>query len=1659
MRFLNVSSTFRSLSVPVLALFLAACGSGDGGDTIDSDTIVDSSGRELQLVFEDDFGGPVGAPRIAGKMPLSGNTDNWRIETGYGDNGWGNDEWQEYTDTEDNLFIENGNLVISAQCGLGADCADETTSKRQGTITSARINTKDRLHVRYGNISARIKMPSGIGTWPAFWMLGADIDELRWPDAGEIDIVEMHYFFSNNQTTHFTAHWSAPNYPDGERPTCSGGTVGVNAGEEQHCFTQARTFDDPAIVLTDDFHVFEVEWNENTIIGKIDGITYYTLGIDPSTMEEFLKDYFMILNVAVGGTLGGGAGDGEGAPSATMNWDDPDQTDMLVDWVRVYERAEVDSATLIDESVNNIPYNRIINTAEFEGGFVDAFEESDTSNSPNISPLVGDEALELDYYTSLSKEGGATRSFAGAIFDFNRADFSAFSSLVFSINSAEFPDFTDLVIQFEDSRSVGGATGRANVRLSDFTPIDPKQGEWLTYNIPFANFPGIFHDDISGLGFFNPTDSNGNLIAGKLYLDDIRFASEECTAPGSVAFDLDNYNPSSTAASVVVDDVCAAGTLASVVISNGSDDIAVSMKLDAAGQGSATFGIVNGASVCPVSDQEGVLPLSGILTASYTSSVLNDGEGNSAEPITAMAGLDDTAPINILEGNKRFFYTSTGEALSFLPDSPDGFEYGVFGSGSSLNGGAADATFGTVFSVASGGGYGVEVAELVLQRGNIASNFDFRNFVDTEEFLSFRVRGVPGNLLTVGLGVQGLAPETTNNVVLNVTNPSYGSPIGDTGWYNVKIPLSQFPDLQTRENTFLVFSAENGSTPFTFYITDLALEEASAVGAECAELVVIGSGTGATGANGNAASVTFDDSGVTYSFLDFENDNGGTVLGVDPTDSSNMIALSTKAAGSATFGGIIIQTDPGVVFPLTATENQVSMRVYSAGPGKPVLFKIEDAASSGATFVETTVNTTVTEGWETLLFTLPGADESTTYNQIVIIFDNGTVGDDSVYGFDTIQFLGGGSSSSGGSSSGGSSSGSGSTSSGSSSGGSSSGGSFDGGLISNADFNDGANGWSGNAANVIDDSGNNVNFANVETAGDAFNVNLSYALTLTGDETYTFSFKARSNQSRTMIAGIGLGVNPFTSATQTVDLTTDWQTFSYDLTATGIGGADSRVLFDMGAAVGEVYIDDVSLVVAGGGSSSGGSSSGGSSTGGSSTGGSSSGSSSGGSTSSGSSGGGSSSGGLVINGDFETGGINATAADGWVDSADGGGVLTPDNSVFNNGIYSAKAIASVGQTVLLKQIEIGKDIIEVGDTLEINYWVRGDFTPPGGVINGQIFAELDGGGVTQTEQMPTIVATQDWTEYTVPMTVTGAITGGITLQYNILCGSDAGCEVDANIDDVTITVNGGGSSSGGSSSGGSSSGGSSGGSTIELPLDFELTGVDYLREVFGGGSAVVAVDPVDGANNALQFNRPAGANWWSGGVIDLDTAVDATTGTFSMELYSTIALDYVELKFEQDAGTNEVIMATTHGGSGWETLIFDTTAGTMTGSPSAATVVVFTPRITNDGAVATNPTVDEVYYFDDLQAATTAPASIELPLDFELPGVDYLREVFGGGSAVVAADPVDGANNALQFNRPVGANWWSGGVIDLDTPVDATTGSFSMELYSTIALGLCRIKV
>jgi beta-glucanase (GH16 family) len=231
--------------------------------------------------------------------------DLWAIETGYGpeDNGWGNDEWQLYTDSPENIRIEDGVLVISAQCPV------EPCEKRDGSITSARIKTQDLFEQQYGRFEARIKLPEGQGFWPAFWMLGANIDDVPWPGCGEIDILE--YQGQRPERVFGTLH--GPGYSGGA--SISGDIV----------LEGSETF-------ADDYHVYAVEWDPGRVSFWVDDEVYHIVRSTDATWRGdwvFNNPFFIILNFAVGGTIGGPVGPDTEFPA-----------EVLVDYVRVFERAQ-----------------------------------------------------------------------------------------------------------------------------------------------------------------------------------------------------------------------------------------------------------------------------------------------------------------------------------------------------------------------------------------------------------------------------------------------------------------------------------------------------------------------------------------------------------------------------------------------------------------------------------------------------------------------------------------------------------------------------------------------------------------------------------------------------------------------------------------------------------------------------------------------------------------------------------------------------------------------------------------------------------------------------------------------------------------------------------------------------------------------------------------------------------------------------------------------------------------------------------------------------------------------------------------------------------------------------------------------------------------------
>jgi beta-glucanase (GH16 family) len=229
--------------------------------------------------FSDDFDGAAGA---------SPDPANWNFDVGGG--GWGNGEAQTYTRSTDNARLDgNGHLVVEA--------------RRDGDgITSARLTTKDRFSFVHGRAEARIRLPRGTGLHPAFWLVGTDLDQVGWPQSGEIDVVES----------------------IGGAEFLYAGAIGPDTDGQAYKLAGSRTIS-PSFV--DDFHTYWVQRDPGVISIGVDGQTtsvFRAADLAPDQQWVFDKPFFLLLNVAVGG-------DWPGPADQTT----PFPADMLVDWVRV----------------------------------------------------------------------------------------------------------------------------------------------------------------------------------------------------------------------------------------------------------------------------------------------------------------------------------------------------------------------------------------------------------------------------------------------------------------------------------------------------------------------------------------------------------------------------------------------------------------------------------------------------------------------------------------------------------------------------------------------------------------------------------------------------------------------------------------------------------------------------------------------------------------------------------------------------------------------------------------------------------------------------------------------------------------------------------------------------------------------------------------------------------------------------------------------------------------------------------------------------------------------------------------------------------------------------------------------------------------------------
>jgi len=210
----------------------------------------------------------------------------WGYDLGTGNNGWGNAELQYYTNRAENAIIQGGVLKIKAI----------KESFNGSAYTSARLLSMNKFAFTYGKVEVKAKLPAGVGTWPAVWMLGSNINSVGWPTCGEIDIVE-------HRGSELNKIFGTLHYP---------GRSGGNANGNTKMISNATT----------EFHIYSIEWTSASIKIYVDNLLYHT--VTNSSSIPFNHDFFLIINFAMGGIFGGAV--------------DPafSNSTLEVDYIRVY---------------------------------------------------------------------------------------------------------------------------------------------------------------------------------------------------------------------------------------------------------------------------------------------------------------------------------------------------------------------------------------------------------------------------------------------------------------------------------------------------------------------------------------------------------------------------------------------------------------------------------------------------------------------------------------------------------------------------------------------------------------------------------------------------------------------------------------------------------------------------------------------------------------------------------------------------------------------------------------------------------------------------------------------------------------------------------------------------------------------------------------------------------------------------------------------------------------------------------------------------------------------------------------------------------------------------------------------------------------------------
>jgi beta-glucanase (GH16 family) len=227
----------------------------------------------------------------ADEFNYKGLPDSSKWSFAIGGHGWGNNELQYYTEKDTlNAKVENGVLKIIAR----------KQKKENREYTSARLITKNKADFKYGRIEARAKLPASVGTWPAIWMMGYNIDQVHWPACGEIDIME-------HRGKDLNKIFGTLHYPGHSGGNANGGSVIISN-------------------VTTEFHIYAVEWDATELKFFVDGQLYHTVANNDSI--PFNHNFYILLNLAIGGNF-----TGKVDPSFTIDT-------MEIDYIRVFRKRK-----------------------------------------------------------------------------------------------------------------------------------------------------------------------------------------------------------------------------------------------------------------------------------------------------------------------------------------------------------------------------------------------------------------------------------------------------------------------------------------------------------------------------------------------------------------------------------------------------------------------------------------------------------------------------------------------------------------------------------------------------------------------------------------------------------------------------------------------------------------------------------------------------------------------------------------------------------------------------------------------------------------------------------------------------------------------------------------------------------------------------------------------------------------------------------------------------------------------------------------------------------------------------------------------------------------------------------------------------------------------